>query len=112
RIASDAGERWEKARIVDPLAFVRAHLLHGTPDTSWAAPYLDWAACSALIPDDRRGNGALPRDTWWRMIAHAARHGVEEVPEDGSRLRASLIEAGLLLASATADSVVTWRELA
>lgn len=114
RQATDPDERWERSPVVDPIAFVVARLPAQRADTTWARPYLVWAECAALLGSEVRGDAPLERATWWTMLAHAARHGLERVPNDPIALRQALIAAHLLPADAERDpaAAVSWKELA
>src|SRR5437867_2806015 len=63
RRPSDPEARWERARVLDPLAFI-AERLPARMEGSWAQPYLVWAQCSALIARDARADQPLERAAW------------------------------------------------
>lgn len=96
RRAANTLERWEKASVTDPIAYVLARLPSARHDSTWARPYLEWAECAALIPPDIRGEAALTRQTWWRMLANTARCPMTRAPRDAEALRDSLLDWGLL----------------
>jgi hypothetical protein len=114
RLARDPEERWEKARAVDPVAFVAERLPDPRDGDSWARPYLEWAESAALVPPGLEADSPLDRTTWWRMLAAAA--GVRPLvsPVDGESLRASLEAAGLLRRSGSSapSGGLRWHELA
>ncbi len=114
REALEPGRPWEKARVLDPLAFVAERLPAHHADSSWAGPYLEWAELGGLIPPDARGEDRLARRVWWRLVAYAARSPLEAAPHASDSLRQSLIEAGVLPGRAPRDDDghVTWHELA
>jgi murein DD-endopeptidase MepM/ murein hydrolase activator NlpD len=112
RRAEDPWARWEKAPIEDPVAFVTAHLAPAA-DTTWAGPYLDWAACAAIVPSIQESGRPLERGDWWLMLARSARQDAE-LGADRDSLGARLVRTGLV---PTVDDrrdapPVTWRELA
>lgn len=114
----EPGERWERARVLDPLAFVAAHLEPAgpatDPHTAETAPYARWAAEQGLLDDASAPGDPLTRAAWWRMLARGSGHatGVSTAPE---ALRDSLMASGLLPeeeADAPADESPAWAELA
>ena len=114
RVPDDPSVRWENAPAIDPLTFVAARLPTCPADSSWSRPYLQWAACAALIPPDA---GSAPRPTraeWWRALLVAARHPVAAVPTTGESLRVAMIALRLLPEGDRGDSqaVLRWDELA
>jgi len=114
RAPEDPAARWEKAPVVDPLAFVAARQSAPPADPSWAGPYLAWAECAALIRAGDQGDRAMSRMEWWRALA-AARPGTPApLPTDGEKLRAALVVASLLPEEAGGDptALLGWRELA
>jgi hypothetical protein len=113
RRANQLGERWERAAVVDPLAFV-ADRLPLERERDWAAAYGDWAAAGALLPRDADPGRALTREAWWRMLWRSTRHDQDVPPEELASLGEALLEAGVLPrdgARARAGAV-TWAELA
>jgi hypothetical protein len=114
RLADDPGARWERTRAVDPVAFLARRLPARTGDTSWAAPYLEWAGRAALIPAAARASDLLIRRTWQLMLARGARLPFLALPGDAASLREVLIEQRLLPdhERAPLDRVATWQEVA
>ncbi len=106
-------ERWEKAKVTDPIAFVRSHLPAAvTPDSLGRC--MEWAQCAAVIQGDPPPGQPLQRDLWWRMLAAATCHPLLALPAATEALRDSLISVGVLPEddSAAPDTAVSWRELA
>lgn len=112
RRPASPGDRWERARVVDPIAFVLARLPLGA-DTSWARAYFEWAEDAALMTAGARPEAALDRASWWMMMARAARHDLPRLPEDPAGLRPLLASAGLLPVEAgtSEGATVGWAEL-
>jgi Peptidase family M23 len=69
RLPDDPGERWEKTRVADPIEFVREHLPAHVADSSWDAPYLEWAELAGLIEPAESGDAHLKCARWWNMLA-------------------------------------------
>lgn len=112
RLAEDPVERWEKARVVDPIAFVEARLPAAVePDTLGRC--MEWAQCAALIEGDPAPDEPLQRQLWWRMLGAAACHPLLALPVAAGALRDSLIAAGVLPDGAreAPDATVPWKEL-
>ena len=110
RVAGDPRDRWEKARVVDPLRFVRARLPAPRPPEK--AALLEWAECAALIDSAARGDEVLERGAWWRMVARAARHDLAELPSGDEELCRALAARRLLAREPQeSDAPVTVREL-
>jgi len=108
-------ERWEKASVVDPVAFVLARLPDQRFDTSAARPYVEWAESEGLILAGADGERALTRAAWWRMLAAAVKRGPGRGGQSAETLRDSLLVLGLLpdeSAKAAGDGHVPWSELA
>jgi len=101
RIMGDPELRWEKARIVDPIAYVAARLPTQRADTSWARPYLEWAERNGLIERDAIAEAPVRSSDAWRMLAVACRTAIEP-GLDPQSLAAALRDAGIL----HADEVV------
>lgn len=114
RLADDPRVRWERTRAVNPMAFLARRLPAGPPDTTWAAPYLEWADRAALIPVGAGASDLLVRRTWQLMLARGARLPFLELPRDAASLREALIGRGLLPEHdrAPLDRIATWREVA
>jgi hypothetical protein len=114
RVPADPFDRWERSRVVDPIAFVAARLRPARAETTWADPYLAWAEDAALLPAGGRSGEPLDRARWWSMLAHAARFTLERLPDDPLARRAALIAAGILPEDAPRDALgrVGWNELA
>jgi hypothetical protein len=118
----DPDERWEKAEVVDPLAFVALRLPTAHEAPEWAAPYLEWAELGALVDSGSSADAHLERKAWWRLLAHAARHDVNPVPTDADSIHDLLVGASLLpmkdrIRTSEKDRArnpeyVTWAELA
>jgi hypothetical protein len=68
RLPHDPNERWEKTPIADPIAFVREHLPAHAADTTWAAPYLEWAELAGLLSPTESGAAHLKCGRWWNML--------------------------------------------
>jgi hypothetical protein len=113
RLARDPALRWERAPAVDPLTFVEQRLPGYRADTSWSAPYLDWADRAGLIEPGARATAALARDAWQQMLSRAARLPLMDLPRDAASLRETLIEQGLLpeREHAPLGRATAWRDL-
>jgi hypothetical protein len=114
RVPADLDDAWQSGRIVDPLAFVAARLPVRGDDSTWARPYLVWGERAALIAPECETDAALTCAGWWRMMAHASRHGLTTLPQDAESLRDSLIAAGVMerAAEQTPGGTMHWKELA
>lgn len=115
RVPDSPSERWEKAAVVDPIAFVEERLAEPPQaGEDGDRAYLDWARQEGLLPAGAAGGVPLTRDVWWRMLAGAAGPGPVG-DADAPVLRDSLIEAGLLpeeqFGSPPAERL-SWSELA
>ncbi|MEO5989224.1 MAG: M23 family metallopeptidase [Candidatus Eisenbacteria bacterium] len=107
-------ERWERAAVTDPVAFVLERLPATRNDTTWARPYLEWAEYAALIPRTGRGKATLTRGAWWRMLANTARCPMTRATGDAESLRDSLLIWGLLPTEETHRSpteLLDWKSL-
>lgn len=93
RIADDALERWEHARVEDPLAFVNERLPAHRADSTADMAFLEWGECAGLVSPAMREDDAITREVWWRMLAAAA---------EGPTLEPTLAPRALR------DSLVTW----
>ena len=113
RLAHDPALRWEHAPAVDPLVFVERRLPGYRADTSWAAPYLDWADRAGLIEPGARAADALARATWQQMLSRAARLPLLDPPRDAPSLRETLIGQGVLpeREHASLRRATAWRDL-
>jgi len=113
RLAHDPGLRWERAPAVDPITFVERRLPGHRADTSWAAPYLDWADRAGLIEPTARAADPLSREAWQQVLSRAARLPLMDPPRDASSLRETLIELGVLpeREHAPLRRATAWRDL-
>jgi hypothetical protein len=113
RLAPDPGLRWERAPAVDPVLYIERRLPGHRADTSWAAPYLDWADRAGLIEPGALADDALARATWQHMLSRAARLPLMDPPRDAPSLREALIEHGVLPQGERAPlhRTATWRDL-
>jgi hypothetical protein len=112
RVPGDLEARWERARIVDPMAFVNARRSCRAADTSWARPFLEWAERAALIPAAAEADVRLSRWRWWSMLIRVARHDIGRLPEDAADLRRALLDLGLIGENPRdADGAPSWKEL-
>src|SRR5262245_61918209 len=113
RMPVDPMARWEKAPVVDPLAFVAARLPTPRADSSWSRPYLEWAECAALIGPAEDGDRRPSRAEWWRALLRATRHPLATVTASDESLRAALIGIELLPETARGDAgdPLRWSDL-
>jgi len=112
RLPSDPEQRWEKAPVVEPLAFVGERLARPLAPGAWDTPYLSWAEEIAVIAPRDSTTMGLGRSEWWRMLAASTRSRLETLPEDPDSLRAALREAHVLDGRTSIEGPLTWREVA
>lgn len=115
RRAPDPTVRWEKAQVVEPMAYVLARLPEHRADTTWMRPYLEWGEYQALLPERVEPADALTREVWWRMLAQAARGPLIDYRIDAASLRDSLVERGVLPTEEgwqAASARLDWRSIA
>ena len=96
RLPGNPGERWERARAVDPVAFVERRLPSHAADTSGTAAYLDWADRAGLIEAGADAGAELRPGDWQRMLARAACLPLLSPPRTAMALAEMLTERGLL----------------
>lgn len=72
RVTEAPDERWERARVEDPLAFVHERFPAHRADSTATRAFLEWGECAALVSPAMREDDALTREVWWRMLAAAA----------------------------------------
>jgi hypothetical protein len=110
-----AEERWEFARVEDPLAFVDERLPAHRADSSGVGAYLEWAEYAALLSPGARGDDVLTREQWWRMLAAGLQGPMLDLTLAPEQLCDSLVEASVLPergADLTAGKPMEWSELA
>lgn len=114
RLPGHPDEPWQRARVVDPLAFVAARLAPERDADDPAAAYLAWAESGALVAPGRTAGAAISRREWWAMLARAAAHDLARPPVTAAGLRDSLVAAGVLPDGAPADpdGAPGWTEMA
>src|SRR5262249_44959732 len=115
RAADDPWERWELARVEDPLAFVEERLPTHHAVTSREDSLLEWGECAALLPLGGRAENALTCEAWWRMLAAAVRGPLWDPALEVHALRDSLIAHRVLPGEARrahAAMAATWPEVA
>jgi hypothetical protein len=96
RVPGDPAARWENVPVVDPVAFVSQRRPPPPDESSWASPYLEWAASAALIRPGERGDRPMSRLEWWRALAAATRDAPVSIPADPESLHATLVGARVL----------------
>ena len=114
RRAGEPDERWEHARVLDPLRFVTAHLATPRADTGWAQPYLAWAERGSLIGRGAEAYRSPTRAEWWRTLAATVRPPFPAIPAAPESLRGTLEGAGILTEAGDLDPAapLEWGELA
>jgi hypothetical protein len=116
RVPADPAERWEKARVVDPVAWVESRFADPPEPHETASAYVAWARHESLLPAEADPELPLTRAGWWRMLATAAAAGGDGATgEPPGELRDRLIDEGLLPeeeGGAPADEKLSWAELA
>jgi murein DD-endopeptidase MepM/ murein hydrolase activator NlpD len=117
RLARDPAERWEFARVEDPLAFVDARLPTYRADTTGQEACLEWAECAGLMAPGARGEDPLTHEAWWRMIAAAVRGPALDPALSPLELRDSLVAARMLWegrdhTAASPAQQIEWSEMA
>lgn len=108
-------ERWERAPVVNPIAFVTSRLTEPPIAPGAGLAYLEWARNVSLLPAGASAQDPLTRAAWWRMLAIAS--AAKGVPDDApaAELRDRLIDARLLPEEefgAPPDERLSWSELA
>ena len=117
RLARDPEERWEFAKVEDPLAFVDARLPTYRADTTGLEACLEWAEYAGLVAPGARGEDPLTHQAWWRMIAAAVRGPAFDPALSPLDLRDSLVAARMLWEgrdhnSGSPGEQIEWSELA
>src|SRR5262245_53320661 len=117
RVAGDPEERWEFARVEDPLAFVDARLPTYRADTTGVEACLEWAECAGLMSPGARAEDPLTREAWWRMFAAGVRGPALDPALTPLDLRDSLVAARMLWtdterAPGAPGAGIEWSELA
>ncbi|HVQ25119.1 MAG TPA: M23 family metallopeptidase, partial [Planctomycetota bacterium] len=117
RVARDPEERWEFARVEDPLAFVDARLPTYRADSTGIEANFEWAEYAGLVAPGARVEDALTHEAWWRMIAAAVRGPELDPALAALELHDSLVAARMLWTgsghtSASPRQELEWAELA
>lgn len=114
RVPADPSERWENARVVDPLAWVESRFAEPSGSREAAVAYIEWAQHESLLPGDADPLAPLTRERWWRIL-DAAANGNGRSGAPSGELRDRLIEEGLLPeeeGGAPGSERLSWTELA
>lgn len=114
RAAEDPAERWELARVEDPLAFVIERLPSHRADSVGVGALLEWGECAALLSPGAQADDALTREAWWRMVAAAVKGPMLDPGLGAGPMRDSLIAKNLLPRSAAEGGTAlpaSWREV-
>lgn len=96
RITETPDERWEHARVEDPLAFVSERLPAHRADSTATMAFLEWGECAGLVSPAMREDDALTREVWWRMLAAASQGPTLDPALPPRALRDSLIAWAIL----------------
>lgn len=108
-------ERWERAPVVDPLAFVASRLVEPPIAPGAGLAYLEWARNASLVPSGASSRDPLTREAWWRMLASASQAKGVSADAPAGELRDRLIDAHLLPEEefgAPPEERLSWSELA
>lgn len=108
-------ERWENARVVDPLVWVKERLPLTRSDTSWARPYLEWAERAGLLGETADPDRRVRREVWWRMVASGFRGSATASVASPESLGKELAAQGLIAdehAKRVSRGWVGWDEVA
>lgn len=103
RIPDDPAERWEKAEVVDPVAYVAARVPSCRSDSSWARSYRLWAESAGIPlagvhPEDRVLQGE-----WWCALAAALALEDTTLADSPIAARERMLEAGIHLSAPAED---------
>lgn len=104
-------QRWEKAPVADPIAFVAARLPRQRSDSTSVRPYLLWAEAQGLLEPDQDPHRALERHAWWRILVAATcgdDDGLATAEPESLRVR---LEREGILKEQSGDRVLGWREV-
>jgi murein DD-endopeptidase MepM/ murein hydrolase activator NlpD len=117
RVARDPEERWEFARVEDPLAFVDARLPTYRADSTGIEANFEWAEYAGLVAPGARTEDALTHEAWWRMIAAGVRGPGFDPALAPLELHDSLVAARMLWTGAghtsgSPSQEIDWSELA
>jgi hypothetical protein len=115
RVPASATERWENAKVVEPLAFIESRYAGAPAGAVAGRAYVEWARHESLLPEAAAADAPLTREAWWRMLASAASASGARPGPAAAVLRDSLIEAGLLPEEqfgAPPAERLSWSELA
>ena len=107
-------ERWERAPVVNPIAFVTSRLTEPPIAPGAGLAYLEWARNASLVPAGASAQDPLTRDAWWRMLASASSAKGVSADTPPTELRDRLIDARLLPEEeygAPPDERLSWSEL-
>jgi murein DD-endopeptidase MepM/ murein hydrolase activator NlpD len=104
RLPASPDQRWEKAAVVDPIAFVAARLPGSRTDTTWARPYRLWAETAGVLAAGERADDRLDQGEWWCALAAALTLEDSALARSPLAARDQLAKAGIQL-SAHPDEV-------
>jgi hypothetical protein len=114
RVPALPGERWEKAEVVDPVAFVAARLPGHAADTTWARPWLLWAESAAIVTPGAQAHRPLTHGEWWCTLGAALALDGSDLASDPAAARQRLAAAGMSPSGGPDEAarMVGWSELA
>lgn len=115
RLPAAPDQRWENARVVDPLVWVRERLPLTRSDSTWARPYLEWAEGAGLLGETADEDRRVRREVWWRMVSAGFRGSALASVASPESLGPALAAEGLLDEGHAARSPrgwVGWDEIA
>jgi hypothetical protein len=117
RVARDPEERWEFARVEDPLAFVDARLPTYRADSTGIEANFEWAEYAGLVAPGARTEDVLTHEAWWRMIAASVRGpaldpGLAPLELHDSLVAARMLWTGSGHTSGSPGQEIDWSELA
>jgi hypothetical protein len=108
-------ERWERAPVVNPIAFVTSRLTEPPIAPGAGLAYFEWARNASLLPPGASAQDPLTRGAWWRMLATASKAKGISADAPAAELRDRLIEVHLLPEEefgAPPEERLSWSELA
>lgn len=111
RMPHDPDERWEKAKVLDPIAFVAARLPETRADTSWARPYRLWAEAAGITIAAVRPDERVMQGEWWCALATALALDDSARIQSPDSARARVTRAGIPLRESEATQLLEWDDL-
>lgn len=111
RLPDHPHQRWEKAKVVDPIEFVGARLPETRSDTTWARRWRLWGEAAGIALAGVRPDERVMQGEWWCALAAVLALEDSTLLQLPEAARARMIASGVDLRTSDASQLLEWEDL-